>query len=446
MKNSIKKSFTLMELLVVVAIIGVLVAITIPAINVARAKARDAKRTEDLRNFSFALEQYYENHQQYPVWAAGGGFQDGGGNNPLKVLVDEKIISSLPQDPLISKYVYYYITTDNGQTYKTVAYMEQDKQKAEKDGGTASTYYEAFAYPPEKQQAQLTDATLDEKIENWENYGTTSCHSLSEWERRTDWDLSDNYNGFGSTLADLDNDGDFDLMVGSYDGISYAYENTGTSFSPVWTRKSAWDATFDVGERSTPEFGNLDGDDDYDLMIGSSNGYNYGLENTGTSSSPVWTRKSAWDLYIGDNVFTLNALIDIDNDGDLDLFGNFNYASCRGYENTGTSSSPVWTRKSAWDAPSIGQEGKYDFADLDCDGDFDLLRGNTSGTIVGYENTGTSSSPVWTRKSAWDISGVSETWAAVSLSDLNKDLSPDLLTGGCPGYGQCWPARGYKNK
>jgi len=153
-----------MELLVVVAIIGVLVAITIPAINVARAKARDAKRTEDLRNFSFALEQYYENHQQYPVWEAGGGFQDSGGNNPLKVLVDEKIISSLPQDPLISKYVYYYITTDNGQTYKTVAYMEQDKQKAEKDGGTASTYYEAFAYPPEKQQAQLTDATLDEKM------------------------------------------------------------------------------------------------------------------------------------------------------------------------------------------------------------------------------------------------------------------------------------------
>jgi len=164
MKNSIKKSFTLMELLVVVAIIGVLVAITIPAINVARAKARDAKRIEDLRSFSFALEQYYENHQQYPAWEAGGGFQDNGGDNPLKVLVDEKMISSLPQDPLISKYVYYYITTDNGQTYKTVAYMEQDKQKAEKDGGTASTYYEAFTYPPGKQQAQLTDAELDEAM------------------------------------------------------------------------------------------------------------------------------------------------------------------------------------------------------------------------------------------------------------------------------------------
>jgi len=109
-----------MELLVVVAIIGVLVAITIPAINNARAKARDARRVQDLKEFSAALELYYENHQQYPVWAAGGGFQDSGGNNPLKVLVDEKIISSLPKDPLISKYVYYYKTTDNGQTYKVV--------------------------------------------------------------------------------------------------------------------------------------------------------------------------------------------------------------------------------------------------------------------------------------------------------------------------------------
>jgi len=109
-----------MELLVVVAIIGVLVAITIPAINVARAKARDAKRMEDLRQFQLALEMYYSDNNHYPVWEEGGGFQDSGGNNPLKVLVDEKIISSLPKDPLISKYVYYYKTTDNGQTYKVV--------------------------------------------------------------------------------------------------------------------------------------------------------------------------------------------------------------------------------------------------------------------------------------------------------------------------------------
>jgi len=56
-----------MELLVVIAIIGVLAAIAIPAINNARAKARDARRVQGLKEFSAALELYYENHQQYPA-------------------------------------------------------------------------------------------------------------------------------------------------------------------------------------------------------------------------------------------------------------------------------------------------------------------------------------------------------------------------------------------
>jgi len=71
--------------------------------------------------------------------------------------------------------------------------MEQDKQKAEKDGGTASTYYEAFAYPPEKQQAQLTDAFLDHMMpgSNWFN---------PSWSKRAPIQVSVSS---GSTAADF---------------------------------------------------------------------------------------------------------------------------------------------------------------------------------------------------------------------------------------------------
>ena len=56
MKN--KKGFTLIELLVVIAIIGLLSTLAVVSLNGARSKARDAKRTSDLRAVQSALELY----------------------------------------------------------------------------------------------------------------------------------------------------------------------------------------------------------------------------------------------------------------------------------------------------------------------------------------------------------------------------------------------------
>ena len=145
-----------MELLVVIAIIGVLAAIAIPAINNARAKARDVRRVQGLKEFSAALELYYENHQQYPAWAAGGSFAEATSTNPLYQALVPAYMPSLPEDPLSSEYVYYYKTDADGWAYKLVAYMEKDKEKAEKDGGSALRYYEAFTHRPEKEQVHFT--------------------------------------------------------------------------------------------------------------------------------------------------------------------------------------------------------------------------------------------------------------------------------------------------
>ena len=108
-----KKSFTLIELLVVIAIIGVLAALIIPSINNARTKARDAKRLEDLRQFSLALEMYYSDNNHYPIWEEGGGLSDSG--NPLIIGTTSSPAFFTSQymakptglkDPLPSKYVY----------------------------------------------------------------------------------------------------------------------------------------------------------------------------------------------------------------------------------------------------------------------------------------------------------------------------------------------------
>ncbi|MEI6378790.1 MAG: LamG-like jellyroll fold domain-containing protein [Candidatus Falkowbacteria bacterium] len=64
--GKIKSGFTLIELLVVIVIIGVLASLTMLALNNARAKSRDAKRVNDIRQISTAVELYYAEYGIYP--------------------------------------------------------------------------------------------------------------------------------------------------------------------------------------------------------------------------------------------------------------------------------------------------------------------------------------------------------------------------------------------
>jgi hypothetical protein len=66
------------------------------------------------------------------------------------------------------------------------------------------------------------------------------------------------------------------------------------------------------------------------------------------------------------------------------------------------AAGPQWTRQPAWEPPEVGDRAAPALADLDDDGDFDLMIGYNSGISLAYENTGSASSPVWTRQTAWD--------------------------------------------
>lgn len=61
-----KSGFTLIEVAVAVAIIGVLATLTLTTFNLQQAKARDTARSSKISVLSDALERYYENHGEYP--------------------------------------------------------------------------------------------------------------------------------------------------------------------------------------------------------------------------------------------------------------------------------------------------------------------------------------------------------------------------------------------
>lgn len=68
MKHKYKSlsGFTLLELLIVIAIIALLMTVGVILLGTARERARDAKRLSDLDHIRVALEQYFYNNNKYP--------------------------------------------------------------------------------------------------------------------------------------------------------------------------------------------------------------------------------------------------------------------------------------------------------------------------------------------------------------------------------------------
>ena len=69
MRNNIHRTaggFTLVELLVVVAIIGMLVSLLMPAINSARDAAHRMACANNVRQLALGLHNYHDSHSEFP--------------------------------------------------------------------------------------------------------------------------------------------------------------------------------------------------------------------------------------------------------------------------------------------------------------------------------------------------------------------------------------------
>lgn len=113
MRTTLQKGFTLVELLVVVAIIGLLAGIATVSVNSTRVRARDARRIADVKQMQNALELYNNaNSGVYPVAVATvlGGvgattISSGGGISGA--VVGDAFLNVVPKDPAATQNYTY---------------------------------------------------------------------------------------------------------------------------------------------------------------------------------------------------------------------------------------------------------------------------------------------------------------------------------------------------
>ncbi|MFC1710221.1 type II secretion system protein [Patescibacteria group bacterium] len=143
MKRS-KDGFTLVELIVVMAIIALLAVVALGGFRSTQFKARDGQRKSDLKQVSNALEVLYNDYGRYPGSSGGNilacSYNPDNPDDPTQpnisgtctwgtsemawVEASNKTIyfRVLPEDP--SSRIYFYRSTNNGQRYQLYASLE----------------------------------------------------------------------------------------------------------------------------------------------------------------------------------------------------------------------------------------------------------------------------------------------------------------------------------
>ena len=127
-----------------------------------------------------------------------------------------------------------------------------------------------------------------------------------------------------TTFGDIDNDGDFDLVYGDREGYVIFYHNVGSIEEPSWAYS---DSIYTGGIYASPALGDVDLDGDLDLVVGirpDTLGVDEGrllfYRNVGTPDEATWEYET--DTYGGVPLpeWTNPSFVNIDGDGDLDLF------------------------------------------------------------------------------------------------------------------------------
>ncbi len=233
------------------------------------------------------------------------------------------------------------------------------------------------------------------------------------------------------TLADMDSDGDLDLFIGNefdasnsgWKGDVYFFENIGSAVSPQFEMVDSSYFDEGMGNNMAPAFGDLDGDGDFDALVGDYNGEISFFLNDGSPTEPNFSYQGKF-LEIDLAGRATPALGDVEGDGDLDLYVGDKNGSVHVWSNEGDPANYNFMKISddLFPGEDLGLEIALELADFDNDGDLDLLIGNQSGELYLANPSGSELHQL----EQLPHSGLN---LAPTIGDLDSDGKMDLIVG-----------------
>jgi len=237
-----------------------------------------------------------------------------------------------------------------------------------------------------------------------------------------------------TSFGDLDNDEDFDFVCGVGNGSIWYLCNDGTPSQYNFTIVTQ-NLVGDVGSDAAPTLVDIDGDGDLDLFVGvgmtSSGGIRF-YENIGSPEIYSFQQRtdSYFDIDLG--IYSVPRLVDIDADGDKDLFIS-NPGHLSFYQNIGSNEDPnfIFVEDNFQGIiPSF--YGSIDFAYMDADGDYDLLLGWLNwdwSQISYYQNIGDIQNPQFILITNNLLGAIVEQEIRQTVCDIDNDGDYDLFLG-----------------
>lgn len=207
------------------------------------------------------------------------------------------------------------------------------------------------------------------------------------------------------TLADLDKDGNFEIVHGEFGGyVKCINAEDGTS---------AWEIPVDLNSwiQTAPTIVDLDNNGQLDFVVGS---WNFkGLDSIYAFRGD--NQKLLWSYPVHDYMYHGTAVADLDNDGKPELLvGSYNDTL---YCINGENGTTQW--KYTASGGYIGSPATI--ADLDHDGSCDVVF-MSSYQVTALSNTGV-------LKWQYNIPGYEQSFRGAAIADINNDAFPDVIFG-----------------